>query len=184
MDKKYILLFALVTIIMFFSGCTNQNNTEDEDGTTDTTTYTSFTNGQFIVEYPSDLMVYTEEKTGATITTENFLVAEMFGGPGILVRGHIIDEDVSEDFSDWYSSALDTLQNTEDTTILNNELLTNEATIEFTQLKSGSVTMYIIYKFIGCVATTYLCTATVENAYRSQYQNQIDHIISTFTCAS
>ena len=185
MYNRNILIIGFVVIIMFLAGCTtNQDNTENGGGTTDTTIYTSFTNGQFSVEYPSGWTVYTEVKTGATITTETYLIAEGLGGTGLHIRGHITDEETNDAYIEWYSSALDTLQNTEDTNILNNELLINQATIEFTQLKSGSVTMYTKYKFIGCVATTYQCTATVENALRSQYQNQIDHIISSFTCAS
>jgi len=185
MYKRKVVILGFVVIIMFLTGCTdNQNNTGNEDADTDTTEYISFTNGQFTVEYPSGWTVYTEVKTGATITTETYLLAEELGGPGLHIRGHITDEETNDGYIEWYSSAVDTLQNTEDTTILKNELLINEANIEFTQLKSGSVTVYTKYKFIGCVATTYQCTATVENALRSQYQNQIDHIISSFMCTN
>jgi len=169
---------------MFFSGCTDQKNNDNEDGTTDTTTYTSFTNGEFYVEYPSDWNVFIEDTSPAGITAEAFLGAENLEGASLYIRGHKTPSDTLLDWDEWYESALDTFQNSEDATVIDNGMSINEAFIESTEIKGGAVLVYSKYKFLGCIESAYSCTSSVENILRNKYQAQIDHIISSFICTN
>ena len=148
------------------------------------TTYTSFTNSEFYVEYPSDWSVFIEDTSIAGITTEAFLGAEDEKGSGFYIRGHKTPSTTLHDFDEWYDSTLEDLQNSEDATVLDYEMSVNEAFIEFTSIKSGDVLVYSKYKFIACIESVYQCTASVENIYRSEYQDEINHIISTFRCTN
>ena len=189
--KKQIMIFIimLVLLVVNLCGC-NDNNADtnddlgDDDGGGTKTTYTSFTNGEFYVEYPSDWDVFTEDTSGAGITTEAYFGAENTEGSGLYIRGHKTPSSTLLDFDGWYESALEDLQNSEDATVLDNELSINEAFIEFTDLKGGAVLVYSKYKFLGCLETAYQCTSSVENILRNKYQDEIDHIISSFSCVN
>jgi len=191
MKKQFLMiLITLVLLTVSLSGCNEDKTTTDngeDDGTDDggdTTTYTSFTNSEFYVEYPSDWPIFVEDTSQAGITTEAFFGAENQQGAGLYIRGHKTPSATLLDYDGWYESALEELQNSEDATVLDNELSFNEAFIEFIDLKGGSVLVYSKYKFLGCLETVYQCTSSVENALRSEYQDEIDHVISSFTCVN
>ena len=179
-----ILLSLVVLLAVFTVGCTEPPDETEQDKTEDETNYTNFTNGEFYVEYPTGWTVYTEDSSAAGLSTKSFFVAEDDMGAGIIVRGHKASSSSLMDYDEWYESALGNLQSSEDANVLSNGLSTNEAQIEFTELKSGSVTVYSKYKFLGCTETVYQCTASVENLLRGQYQDKIDHIISSFSCVN
>jgi len=145
--KAIPIIFAIILATVLTIGCTEQPKTGNGNGGGTTTTYTSFTNGEFYVEYPSDWDVFIEDTSVAGITTEAFLGAENDEGAGLYIRGHKTPSATLLDFDGWYESALEDLQNSEDANVLDYELSLNEAFIEFTDLKGGAVTVYSKYKF-------------------------------------
>jgi len=58
----------------------------------------------------------------------------------------------------------------------------------FDYLSKSKLTKYQVKlglnKFLGCIETAYQCTASVENILRSEYQDEINHIISSFKCTN
>lgn len=179
------LIVAIILTTVVTLGCTDQPNGGNGGGDGNGTTYASFTNGEFYVEYPSDWSVFTENQDLAGITTENFLVAEKTGGAGVIVRGHKESQGSAlMGFDEWYDSSLEDYQNSEDSTVIDYEKSVNEAFIEYTFLSGGAVTVYSKNKFIACADNAFLCISSVENILRSDYQDQIDHIISSFTCVT
>ena len=175
-----ICVIILATVLTL--GCVEPPDERNGDENGDEITYTSFTNNEFVVEYPSDWSVFIEDTSLAGISTDAFLGAEDEKGTGLYIRGHKTPSDPLLDYDGWYESSLADLQNSEDATVLDYGLSVNEAFIEFTSIKSGDVPVYSKYKFLGCIESTYQCTASVENIYRSEYQEVINHIISTFKC--
>jgi len=174
-----ICVIILATVLTL--GCVEPPDEGNGDGAGNGTTYTSFTNSEFYVEYPSDWNVFIEDTSIAGITTEAFLGAEDEKGTGLYILGHKTPSTL-HDFDESYESLLENLQNSEDATVLDYEMSVNEAFIEYTSIKGGAVNVYSKTKFLGCIESFYSCTSSVENIYRSEYQDEINHIISSFTC--
>lgn len=178
--KLVPIIFALILGVVLTLGCVDQQTPGRGNGVT----YISFTNGEFYVEYPSDWDVFVEDQSVAGIATKAFIGAEDEKGAGLYIRGHNTQDSSLYDFDEWFDTALEELQSSEESTILDYEKSINEAFIEFTSVKSGDVTVYTKYKFIACIDTVFQCTASVENILRGDYQEIINHIISSFKCES
>ena len=182
--KLIPIIFAIILATVLTLGCIEPPDEGNGNGSGNGTTYTSFTNSEFYVEYPSDWNVFIEDTSIAGIATGAFLGAEDEKGAGLYIRGHKTPSTTLLDFDEWYDSTLEDLQNSEDATVLDNDMSINEAFIESTSIKGGDVTVYSKYKFISCIESTYQCTASVENIFRSEYQDEINHIISSFECTN
>ncbi len=151
--KLIPIIFAIILATVLTLGCIEPPDEGNGDGAGNETTYASFTNSEFYVEYPSDWNVFIEDTSIAGIATEAFLGAEDEKGAGLYIRGHKTPSTTLSDFDEWYDSALENLQNSEDATVLDNDMSVNEAFIEFTSIKSGDVTVYSKYKFSGSLTS-------------------------------
>ena len=175
--KLIPVIFVIVLATTLTLGCVDQ---PPGNGDGDDTNYSSFTNGEFYVEYPSDWDVTIEKQDQGPDTT---FVAEAFPfGPYVYVRGVELD-DLTNGFWGWVDSTYQDIIDSDDATVLDYQDSINEALIICNQVKGDDITIYTQFKFILCIDSVYLCTVTAEDILQSDYQSILDHATSSFACA-
>lgn len=182
--KSVLAIFVIIFSIALTVGCIDgqpgsENESDDGGPNIGSVAYTIFTNGEFYVSYPStwDVDIQNQDK-GTDIT----VVGTESHATGFYIRGYT-EHSTLLDFDEYVDATLAEMQSSEDATVLDYQILTNEALIETVFLSGGGdVTVYAKYKFISCADSVYLCTASTEEILRNDFQAEIDHITSTFRC--